>query len=117
MATMGQTTHTTSLVAILAIAIPAATTLLGVFVGRALEQRAAHVASRAAAQAQRRTELAAALASYMGVVELIAFELSRNPPSSRLDRQLDRLPRGRLHYLFSTVLERLATGSQFAQLR
>ncbi|MEA2250180.1 MAG: hypothetical protein QOG70_422 [Solirubrobacteraceae bacterium] len=106
-----------SLITILAVAVPPAAALLGVVVGGVMERRTAREATREAGRGQRRAELAGALADYMGVIELIAFELSRNPASSWLDRQLDRLPRGRLHYLFSTVLERVATGSRFAQLR
>ena len=109
--------HDPSLTTILAIAVPPTTALIGVVVGGYMQRWIAQDAARDDARRRRRVELAGALADYMGIVELIAFELSRNPASSWLDRQLDRLPRGRLMYVFSTLLERAVAGSQFAQLR
>lgn len=88
-------------------------TLAGVAVGGFVTIKVAREGQRDAL----RGELARALAGYMQATQLIAFEMASMPKTTRLERQLDRLPTGRIHFFFHRLLARVIFGRRHDELR
>jgi hypothetical protein len=65
----------------------------------------------------QRGELSRALAGYMQATQLVAFEMASMPRSTWLERQVDRLPTGRIHFFFNRLLARLIFGRRHDELR
>lgn len=88
-------------------------TLAGVAVG-------GFVTIKVARESQRdvqRGELSRALAGYMQATQLIAFEMASMPKSTWLERQVDRLPTGRIHFFFNRLLARMIFGQRHDELQ
>jgi hypothetical protein len=93
--------------------VGAVASLAGVAVGGFVTLKVAREGQRDA----QRGELSRALAGYMQAAQLIAFEMASMPKSTWLERQLDRLPTGRVHFFFNRLLARLIFGRRHDELR
>lgn len=88
-------------------------TLAGVVVGGFITLKVARESQRGT----KRTELARALAGYMQATQLVAFEMSSMPKSTWLERQIDRVPTGRIHFFINRLLARMIFGQRHDELR
>lgn len=93
--------------------IGAAASLLGVATGGFITWKIA----RDDRAAMGTASLGRSLSAYLVAIDAVAFELVRTPNTTRFERRLDSLPKGRMHDLGNRFVERVIVGRRFDEVR